>query len=182
MLVVRGDPGFQGGDQRRRTGPFLEPKALFLESAYTTRSVGVALGVVIAGEGLMHPQRAARPHERHRGGLTTVVAHQREALPARAVRELTVHRHVQGLQPLLRRTPEAGMVADDLLGTTSRARPRRRPRQSRLPAPWSCQCPTTHAALLAWAYGLVASAERSAAGSAGPGADAPASSATPASY
>jgi hypothetical protein len=116
MLVIVGDPHVQRSRQLEGARPFLEPETRLCERAHHPLNVRVALGVVLAGEGLMHPQRVACLHECHRGRLTAVVAHQREAFLARAVRELAVHGHVQGGQPLVRPTLQAGMVPHNGLG------------------------------------------------------------------
>ena len=116
MLVVVINPGRQSTGEGERTGPFWQPEACLFHGAHHPLSVRMPRGVGVAGEGLMPPQRPACLHERHRGGLTAVVAHQREAWLAHAGRELAVHGHVQGGQPLRCTTLQAGLVPHAGLG------------------------------------------------------------------
>lgn len=53
MLVVVGDPGFKGLDQLKRAGLFLRPQALFLQGPHDSLGASIALGVVIAGRGVL---------------------------------------------------------------------------------------------------------------------------------
>src|SRR5687768_3819365 len=73
LLVVRGDPGFQGTDYGKGTGPFLEPEAFFFECAHPALGVSITLGIVVAGKGLLNPQGVTGLHKGERGGLTAVV-------------------------------------------------------------------------------------------------------------
>ncbi len=78
LIVVR-HPTFEGLDQLEGAGPFLSPQALLFEGPYDALRIRVALGVVIAGEGLMNAQHAACLHTGERGGLTPIVTHQGQA-------------------------------------------------------------------------------------------------------
>ena len=77
MRVVRGDPSAQGTDEGKGTAPFLEPEALLLEGAHQALGIGIALGIVLAGKGLMDAQGTTRLDEGQRRRLAAVIAHQR---------------------------------------------------------------------------------------------------------
>lgn len=110
------NPGSQFFEKHKRASPFAEPDELFFHGAVNTFRVGVALGIVVAGEGLMNPQLGANLHELLGGGLTAVVAHEVKVLPSGTVGELAVDGHIQGLEPMLCFRTDVGVVADDLLG------------------------------------------------------------------
>lgn len=116
VLIVRWDPGVQGTDQGKGTGPFLEPEAFFFERAHQALGVGIALGIVVAGKGLLDPQGATGIHEGARRRLTAVVTHEGQSLLPGPIGKLSVDRHVQRGQPILGFAWHAGIVADDLLG------------------------------------------------------------------
>jgi hypothetical protein len=80
MLIVIVDPSGESTDEGKRARPLLEPEALLFQGPDDALRIRVALGVVITREGLMDLQGAAHLHEGERGGLTAVIAHQREAL------------------------------------------------------------------------------------------------------
>ena len=101
--------------QREGTRPLPQPEALLLERANTALGIGVALRVVVAGEGLGDVQRPAGGQEAHRGRLTAVIAHQMQRLALDAVRELAIDGHVQGGQPVRGRGLQPDVVADELL-------------------------------------------------------------------
>jgi hypothetical protein len=116
MLVIVSNPAFKGLAQRKRPGPFLEPPALFLQSPSDSFRVRTTLGVVLAGKALLGPHEPTGLHKGCRGGLTANIAHQREAFPPGAIRELTVDCQIQSLQPRPGRAGHARVVAHALLG------------------------------------------------------------------
>jgi hypothetical protein len=65
---------------------------------------------------LVDSQHPTGSHERCRGRLTPIVAHQRRARPADARGELTMHRHLQGSKPGRRLALHASLVAYAHLG------------------------------------------------------------------
>jgi hypothetical protein len=74
----------------------------------------MALGVTVAGRRVLIPQGRACLHERHRGGLTAVVTHQKHTLAPRPLGELAAHHQIQGGQLLPGGTGHASVVAHDL--------------------------------------------------------------------
>jgi hypothetical protein len=146
MLVVVVDPRLECTGSGEGTRPLLQPEAFLFQRAHHALGVGMALGVVIARKGLLDSQGPTGPHEGPRGGLTAVVTHQRKPLVLGAFRELVLHGHIQGREPMLRCAPDPSIVADDRLGTTNRAPRRCRPNQRLPPAPWSYRCPTMRSA------------------------------------
>ena len=114
--VERLEPPREGIPHREGAGPLAQPEAFLLEGADAALGVGVALRVVVAGEGLGDAELAAGGQEAHRGRLTAVVAHQMQRLALDPHRELAIHRHVQGRQPVRGRGLQPDVVADELLG------------------------------------------------------------------
>ena len=110
------EPPGDGIGQFKGAAPLPQPHAFLLERADAALGVGVALGIVVAGEGLRDPQLATGTHEGDRGGLAAIVRHQVQAVPPHAVRELAVNGHVKRHQPMLSRALQADMVAHVLLG------------------------------------------------------------------
>lgn len=122
--VVPFDPSGERLFQCHRTGPFAEPEEFFFERPHQPFGLGVALGVVVARERLRDPERRTRFHESHRGRLTAIVAHQKEAVVAAPLRELALHGRVQRAQPLQRLRLVALVVVHDLLRVPNKARTR----------------------------------------------------------
>ena len=91
------DPDSQFFEKDKRARPFAEPDELFFHGAVDTLGIGVALGIVVAGEGLMNPQLGANLHKLLGGGLAAVVAHEVKSLAPSTVGELAVGGHIQGL-------------------------------------------------------------------------------------
>jgi hypothetical protein len=114
MLVVVIDPGLKDTGYYERTGPLVKPEAFLFQRTHHSLGVRVALRVVIAGKRLLDPQGLACLHECRCGGLTAVVTHQEHTLPPSSGRALTVHRHIQGDQPLPYDAGDAGIVPHDL--------------------------------------------------------------------
>ena len=108
------DPGSEFFEKHKRARPFAKPDELFFHSAVDSLSVGVSLGIVVAGEGLMNPQATANLHKPPGGGLATIVAHEVQVVASRTVGELAVDGHIQGLKPMLCFGADIGVVADDL--------------------------------------------------------------------
>ena len=74
--VERLEPPGDGIGQFEGAGPLAQPDALLLQRTDRPLGVGVALGVVVAREGLLNPQGPTGGQEAHRGRLTAIVAHQ----------------------------------------------------------------------------------------------------------
>jgi hypothetical protein len=94
----------------------VEPDQLLLQGPQEALGVGVALGVVVAREGLADAERGAGAHEGDRGRLAAVVGHQVDAPAFDAVRELAVDGAVERDQPVPGASLQAGVVPDHLLG------------------------------------------------------------------
>jgi len=109
------EPSGDGIGQLKGAGPLPQPDALFLQRADAALGVRVALGVVVAREGLLNPELATGPQEGDRRRLAAVIRHQPQRLAAHAVRELPIERHVQRLEPMPRRALQPDVVADELL-------------------------------------------------------------------
>jgi hypothetical protein len=109
------DPASNCSHQGAGAGQFLQPPTRFVEGAHDPFRVGVALGVVITGEGLMNPPPRAGLYAHHRRGLTPVVRHQRQTRPTRPRRALPVDRHVQCGLSMRSDTGGAGIIPPALI-------------------------------------------------------------------
>ena len=116
MRVVGGDPRLKHTGEGDRTSPCVQPEAFLLPRAHHPLGVGVPLGVVIAGKGLLDPQRPTSPHKGHRRRLTAIITHQRQALALDPLRELAIAGPVEGQEPMRCGAAYAGMVTDTRLG------------------------------------------------------------------
>mgnify|MGYP003288449966 CR=1 FL=1 len=116
MLVVIRDPVCTRVHQLHGTGPVLQPEAFLFEGPHKALRIGVAFRVVIAGKGLVYAQGTAGLHKGARRWLTAVIPHEGQTLISRPIGELPVDGPAQRLQPLLGRTPDAGLVAHDRFG------------------------------------------------------------------
>lgn len=110
------DPDSQFFEKHKRARPFAKPDELFFHGAVDALDVGIALGIVVAGKGLMNPELGTNLHKLLGGGLTAVVAHEMKVLPSDPVGELAVDGHIQGLEPMLCFGTNIGVVTDNLLG------------------------------------------------------------------
>lgn len=113
-VVVINSPaqGFQEGSGAHK---IVDPNQLFLERAHESLRVRIAFGVGVAGKGLVDAHDPAGRHETQRRRLAAVVGHQIEATPTRPLRELMIHRLIQGGQPVPGPGPQSGVVPHDLL-------------------------------------------------------------------
>lgn len=115
MRVIIRHPPREGPAQLEGAGPFLQPQALLFEGTEDPLRVSIALWVVIAGEGLPNPQRAAGLQKGRRRRLAAVVTPQRQLLPPRPMRQVPLARPISSCQPWLRRARRARLVADALV-------------------------------------------------------------------
>jgi hypothetical protein len=115
MRVIRSHPPLECSAQRASAGPVLPPPARRCEGIDAPRRVSMAFGVVIAGTGVPHPQRAAGLHTGRSSRLAAVVAHQRTRWPPRALRQWPSDRPSQSRPPWLRRAWRARLGADALV-------------------------------------------------------------------
>jgi hypothetical protein len=116
MVIVGSAPHPAGSHQRDRAGPFLQPQACLVQGAHDSRSLGMALWIIVAGKRLRHPQRAAGRQACLSGRLTPVVTHQGYVWAAGALRELALHGHLQSREPMRRRARTTGLITHDLFG------------------------------------------------------------------
>jgi hypothetical protein len=115
LLVVCDNPGLKGSNQLERAGPRPPPQACFFEGAHEARGIGMALGIMVTGEGLLNLQRRTSSHKGRRGGLAAMVTHRRQALATGPAGELAVRGHVHCGQPVPRGALQAGIVPHALL-------------------------------------------------------------------
>jgi hypothetical protein len=92
----------------------VQPEVFRFQRADHPFGIRIALGVVVAGKYLVDSQAIAGVPECHRGGLTAILTHQAQPLPAGSLRALAIDRPVQGHQPLLGRASQANLVPHDL--------------------------------------------------------------------
>ena len=91
------DPDTQFFEKHKGARPLAEPDKFFFHGAVDAVRVGIALWIVVAGEGLMNPQLGANLHKLLGGGLAAVLAHEVKSLAPSTVGELAVGGHIQGL-------------------------------------------------------------------------------------
>ena len=130
MLVAINEPAFKRAHYRKGTGPVLQPETLLLEGAHDALGIGVALGIIIAGQGLIDAQRRARLDEGQRRRLIAVIAHERQALPSGPIRELLVDCHIHSRHPMLGRALEVSVITHHSLGVPTEPNDDRDPAQA----------------------------------------------------
>ncbi len=115
-LVVVFDPSIQLLDKLGRAFPLAQPDKLFLQRARQALGTGIALGIVVAREGLADPEALASLHEGNGGRLAAVIRHERKPLAPGAFDKLPIHGPVERHEPLPGAALEPGVMANDLLG------------------------------------------------------------------
>jgi hypothetical protein len=116
MGVLVREPGPRGPAQPARAGPLVPPQALLLQGAHHACGLGLALGVMVAGECLPAPQGAAGLPPGAGGRLPSLIAHEGQCRPPGAIRALAVDRQVPRQAPRRRGGSAPGLVPIDRLG------------------------------------------------------------------